>query len=138
MVPALATVAVLGLCTAGWLWHRSKSAQAAEPEKPEAPMATLHLESFVVNLSGKTENGYLRVGIDLGIEAELKEGEKQPPYMGRLRDTILTVLGKGTVDDLLTPEGKAKLKDDLLKAITEKVPEIKCSEVYFTEFLVQH
>jgi len=96
-------VLVLVLGVGGFLWHRSKSAQAAEPDKPEAPVSVLHLESFVVNLSGKSENGYLRVGIDLGIEAELKEGEKQAPYMGRLRDTILTVLGTRTVEELLTP-----------------------------------
>jgi len=131
-------VLVLVLAVGGFIWHRSKSAQAAEQDKPDAPLSVLHLDSFVVNLSGKSENGYLRVGIDLGIQAELKEGEKQAPYMGRLRDTILTVLGTRTVEDLLTPEGKTKLKEDLLKAITERVPEVRCQEVYFTEFLVQH
>jgi flagellar FliL protein len=137
LIPALGGVVVLTLALGGWFWHRSKATQAAEPEKSEA-LAVLHLESFVVNLSGKTENGYLRVGIDLGIEAELKEGEKQAPFMGRLRDAILSVLGTRTVDELLTAEGKTKLKDDLLKAINDRVPEVRCREVYFTEFLVQH
>ena len=68
----------------------------------------------------------------------LKEGDSRGAYNGRLRDTILTVLGTGTVDQLLTPEGKTKLKADLLKAIQNRVPEIQCREVYFTEFLVQH
>jgi len=98
----------------------------------------MHLESFVVNLSGTSDNGYLRVGIDLGLAIEQKEGEKSTAYTGRLRDTILTVLGTRTVDELLTADGKAKLKQDILKAINDRVPELQCKEVYFTDFLVQH
>ena len=58
--------------------------------------------------------------------------------MGRLRDAILTVLGTRTIDELLTADGKTKLKQDILKSINASVPEIECKEVYFTEFLVQH
>ena len=56
----------------------------------------------------------------------------------KLRDAILSVLSTRTVNELLTPEGKEKLKGDILKAINDKVPEVDCKEIYFTEFLVQH
>ena len=57
--------------------------------------------------------------------------------MATIRDSILTVLAQCTSDQLLTPEGKAKLKADLLNALNRDVPELRAREVYFTEFLVQ-
>ena len=130
-------IAALGL--AGWFWHRSASAQPTEAASSTGDVQTvLHLDSFVVNLSGASGNGYLRVGMDLGLGIELKEGESRTAYVARVRDTILTVLGSRSVEDLLTPDGKTKLKSDLLSAIRERVPEIRCHDVYFTEFLVQH
>lgn len=119
----------------GWLWQRSTSEQDASG--PRAIRSVLHLESFVVNLSGASENAYLRVGIDLGVGSDPKDAEKQTAYTGRLRDAILSVLAAQKVDDLLTPEGKATLKQDMLAAIKDRVPEVQCREIYFTEFLVQ-
>lgn len=134
---ALSLLVVGAVGTAGWFWYRSNSAQSAAAASA-APQSVLHLESFVVNLSGTGENGYLRIGIDLGIDTELKEGPQRSAYIGRLRDAILSVLATQTVDGLLTADGKAKLKSDLLQAIATRVPEVACREVYFTEFLVQH
>ena len=91
-----------------------------------------------MNLSGASGNGYFRVGIDLGLGVELKAGEERAAAIARVRDSILSVLGSRSVEELLSAPGKAKLKDDLLNTIRERVPEIQCQEVYFTEFLVQH
>jgi flagellar FliL protein len=128
----------------GWfLFHSKKSAEAAAPATAAAaPSASgvkslMHLESFVINLEDEQGSGYLRVGIDLGLENEIKEGPESKTYESQVRDVILETLGKRSADELLTADGKAKLKEDLLKAIQTKVPEIHCHEIYFTEFLVQ-
>jgi flagellar FliL protein len=125
------------------MWKRSAAkahvAGGAAPASSEVN-SVLPLDSFVVNLQDPAGNGYLRVGIDLGLAGAAKDDdkEKQAAYLPRLRDTILGVLGSRSVDDLLTPDGKTKLKTDLLQAINASVPELQCKEVYFTEFLVQH
>jgi flagellar FliL protein len=137
----IATVLVLAAGVGGWMWKRSsvKTQAAAAAASPEVN-SVLPLDSFVVNLQDPAGNGYLRVGIDLGLASAAKDDdkEKQAAYLPRLRDTILGVLGSRSVDDLLTPDGKTKLKADLLQAIDARVPELQCKEVYFTEFLVQH
>jgi flagellar basal body-associated protein FliL len=136
---ALSFVAIVVLAVAGWYWHSSTSAQSSDALGSSAEVkAVQHLDGFVVNLSGASGNGYLRVGIDLGLGVELKAGEAQSAAVARVRDTILSVLGSRSVEELLSAAGRAKLKDDLLNAIRERVPEIQCQEVYFTEFLVQH
>jgi flagellar protein FliL len=135
----LSMVAIVAMVVAGWLWHRSTSAQPSDALSASGDVkAVLHLEGFVVNLDSASGNGYLRVGIDLGLGAALKEGEARSAAVARVRDSVLSVLGTCSVEELLTVGGKAKLKDDLLNTIRERVPEIQCEEVYFTEFLVQH
>lgn len=101
----------------------------------------LHLEPFVVNLADPEENRFLRVGIDLGLERPLpgkegKGGEGDVPA-ARIRDCILYVLSTWRSEALLAPEGKQKLKDEILRALQDRVPELGVKEVYFTDFLVQ-
>ena len=54
-----------------------------------------------------------------------------------VRDTVLTVLGQQTSDELLAPDGKEALKVKLRAALTEHNTDIQVTELYFTEFLVQ-
>ena len=103
--------------------------------------AVMRLESFVVNLADPEESRFLRVGIDLGLENPLSaqggKGEESGVPLARTRDTILGVLSSWHSDALLAPDGKQKLKDDLLRALRARVPELGVREVYFTDFLVQ-
>lgn len=103
--------------------------------------AVMHLEPFVVNLADTEENRFLRAGIDLGLgnplaDKEGKGGESEIPT-ARIRDCILAVLSTWRSDALLAPDGKQKLKDELVRALAARVPELGVKEVYFTDFLVQ-
>jgi flagellar protein FliL len=122
----------------GWFYlHQGKTAQAALQQSE--PLYTVHLEGFTVNLADTEENHFLRVTIDLGLghmPKAPKEGESEIPT-ARVRDAILTVLTAGKADVLITQEGKAQLKKDILTALRQSVPELDVREVYFTEFLVQ-
>jgi len=57
--------------------------------------------------------------------------------VGQVRDTILGALAEAKVNDLMTAAGKVKLKENLLHALQERVPQLGVEEVYFTEFLIQ-
>jgi len=54
-----------------------------------------------------------------------------------VRDTILSVLATAQPEALLQIEGKRRLKEELLKALQERVPQMAIENVYFPEFLVQ-
>jgi len=132
-------VVVIGAAVGGLLLLRSRrhSAPAAPPTEP--PVQTvLHLEPFVVNLSS---GGYLRIGIELGIAGGEKgeKGKSAEPVqrVALVRDIIVSVLTQSRADDLLSPEGKQKLKTDLIGRLGQAMPELHAREVYFTEFLVQ-
>jgi flagellar basal body-associated protein FliL len=123
---------LLALGAGFWITRRPEASAGAGPQVK----ATLHLETFVLNLADPGQRSYLRVGIDLGLGRELGKGENAAP-VGPVRDTIVGVLAQSRVDDLLTAKGKAKLKADILQALQERVPGLAVEEVYFTEFLIQ-
>jgi flagellar FliL protein len=120
---------------------RGKSASAAPKVEKPAPESTVHLESFTVNLNDPDETHFLRVTMDLSVgkapKAEAKEGSDDAFPMAKTRDTIISVLTAAKANDLLTPEGKAALKKNVLSALQQRVSEIDPKDVYFTEFLVQ-
>jgi flagellar basal body-associated protein FliL len=120
---------------AGWFWREGGGETKAEGHEGPTVKSTIHLETFVMNLADSDQRSYLRVGIDLGLNYEAKRGGEVP--VARVRDTILGVLALAKVDDLLTAEGKSKLKQELLRALQERVPSLGVEEVYFTEFLIQ-
>lgn len=131
----LGIVLVLALAAAGafvW-WGTQPSTSAAEG----ATEPTLSLETFVVNLEGSGQRAYLRVGITLGLSHPVAQRNGDAAPVALVRDTILAVLATGQPEELLKVEGKRQLKDQLLKALQEKAPQIGVENVYFTEFLVQ-
>lgn len=100
--------------------------------------STLHLETFVVNLADEDGRTFLRIGIDLGLaKAPGKEKENEVTPVALVRDTILSVLMARTSGELANPEGKEKLKSDLMRTLVQRAPELKVQEIYFTEFLLQ-
>jgi flagellar protein FliL len=130
----VAVVIVLAAVAAGlWIMRGAGTEVASSPDRETG--GTLHLDTFVLNLSDPGQRSYLRVGIDLGLSRPLEKTDAPP--LGPLRDTIISVLGQARADDLVTAEGKTKLKQDLLQAVQKRVPGLGVVEVYFTEFLIQ-
>jgi flagellar basal body-associated protein FliL len=129
-----AVVILVAICT--WL-SACRSSEPAGPESGEQRIkSTLHLETFVLNLADPDQRAYLRVGIDLGLDREARHGE-ETASVAQVRDTILGVLSQAKGDELVTAPGKTKLKQELLRALQERVPQLGVEEVYFTEFLIQ-
>lgn len=145
VVLLVAGVLLVGvLCTAGWFFLRPSKAAAEKDgkgSKEAAVKGVLHLENFVVNLADPEDNRFLRVGIDLGLEHRMPDegGGNEPGGvpLAPVRDTILAVLTTWRSETLLTCEGKEKLKQEIVKALRQRVPELGVREVYFTDFLVQ-
>jgi flagellar basal body-associated protein FliL len=136
----VALVLVAGAAGGYYLFSRSRTAAAEEKKdgKPEVK-AVMHLEGFLVNLADSEENRFLRLGVDLGLEKENEKGEKggAAASIPLVRDAILNVLTSWKSADLLAADGKAKLKEQLLKELQQKAPELGVAEIYFTDFLVQ-
>ena len=119
-------------------------------EKEPAKSHPVVMEPILVNLQDPGGRAYLRVGLTLqvlddepvkGEKKEEKPAEKgpKPPSQAETsaRDVVLTVLGQQTSDELLEADGKEALKTKLRAGLKEHDAELKVTELFFTEFLVQ-
>jgi len=123
-----------------FLFHRSASKAIAKPKVEPTAKSVMHLDPFVVNLADAEGDRFLRVGIDLGLDREAKEGghpDQAAMLLARTRDTILSILTTCNAEALVSTNGKAVLKERLTTALRERAPELGVREIYFTEFLVQ-
>ena len=114
--------------------EEAKTEEGAAEGHGEVEANLFPLETFIVNLQVK--GSFLKVDIQLEFAAaeEMKSAEKEVP---RLRDTIIQILSSKTASEILTSDGKEKLKDELRQSINGLLGEEKVVEVYFTEFIIQ-
>jgi flagellar FliL protein len=128
-----------------WTFFRGRSSTSASQSISSPIRTVLPLESFTVNLADDQDGHFLRATLALGVDGQLppmgksesKAPESSSVSMATIRDSILSVLTQSKSADLLTPEGKAKLKRDIIDALNRDVSPPEAREVYFVEFLVQ-
>ena len=160
LVIAVITAVIVAMAIAGggicWLVRSGRlplptGPAAATKAEAAAPLAThaMVLEPLVVNLADAGGKAYLRVALTLRVvdaddkknakakEEKPKDGKSSGEDEAAVRDTLLTVLGQDTADTLLAADGKEHAKAELKAALAEHASEIKVSDIFFTEFLVQ-
>ena len=100
----------------------------------EVPGAVFPLEVFIVNLGVK--GSFLKTSIQL----EFTTPEPQHTIesdVPKIRDAIIKILSSKTSSDILTVEGKDKLREELLKSVNAAMGSEDVVNLYFTEFIVQ-
>jgi flagellar FliL protein len=107
-----------------------------QEEKKHEPEVGADLEVFVVNLVGPAPGRYLRTTLSLGVKTE-KEKEEIKEASGPIRHAIVMYLTDRKVEELLEPEGKNKIRAELLKQINAAIGKKMVLNVYFKEFLIQ-
>lgn len=112
-----------------------EAAEEAEGEGEEAlPNAVLPLETFIVNLQVK--------GSFLKTTMQLEFAEPELPHtvendLPKIRDAIIGILSSKASSDLLTVEGKEKLREEIRDGVNETLGAEDVVQVYFTEFIIQ-
>lgn len=107
-------------------------------KQPPAETHELELTDMVVNLADTDHPHYLTAGIVLSIEGAESE-EMIAEKDAEIRDAVLMVISSHKYRDLLSPEGKAALKEELAKAVDGALEEegMTVSEVLFTNFVME-
>ncbi|MEQ1604124.1 MAG: flagellar basal body-associated FliL family protein [Pyrinomonadaceae bacterium] len=116
----------------------SKKSAAVENAIPEDEDVKhiVELPPFIVNLADTEQARYLRMTVSLGVAGE--EGEKPDQlFITRIRNAMLAVLSEKSSDQILTVEGKTKLRKDLLQAAKAASEEPEVKAIYITDFIIQ-
>lgn len=136
-------VVVVGGATFGILKYMRSAgtAAAAEKVKKESVESTLNLEPFLVNLADKEAVRFVKVTFRLGLSVDEKEVEeklsKNNVFLAQTRDSIISLLTSKTSEDMLTAEGKEKLRQEVQARVNAFLSKGKVMEVYIVDFVVQ-
>jgi flagellar FliL protein len=114
----------------------------------EAHTTLMSFEPFVVNLADANAARFLRTNVQLVVVPGEDEaaggggghggGAPGPSVpMMRARSAILELLSAQTSDELTTPQGKARLKREIIERIEDVLEETKVEDVLFTDFVIQ-
>lgn len=117
------------------------TADAKHPKKEETkahePEVGADLEVFVVNLApGNAPQRYLRVTLSLGVK-DAHEKEQIKEFSGPIRHAVIMYLTERTPEEMIDPQGKNKLRQQLLEQINKTIGHKLVTNVYFKEFLIQ-
>ncbi len=118
---------------------KSGSNSAAGSKEVDKVKSTMNLDSFLVNLADEDATRFVKVTFRLGMD-ENKLGDElkdNPVVLAATRDTIISCLSTKTADELLSPEGKEKLKSEVRDRVNKVLPKGKVVEVYIMDFVVQ-
>ncbi len=123
----------------GYLFMKKKGGAKEEEVKKEEAISekiTLDLAPFIVNLLNSKRNKFLKVTMTLELSDEYAL-EKAKASIPEIRDVIITLLTSKSADELIMPEGKLQLKDDIAMRLNQILGKHSVKKVYLTEFVMQ-
>ncbi|MEW6219238.1 MAG: flagellar basal body-associated FliL family protein [Thermodesulfobacteriota bacterium] len=143
-------VGVLALGGGGFFAYTKFFAHQATPEdeaetghqpvrtagKEQAPGAMYSMEPFIVNLVDPKGKRYLKLKIQVEVDTEIIV-EKLKKLDPRLRDAVIMLLTSLSFEDVMTPEGKIRIRDELLDRFNQAIKPDRVRNIYFTDFVVQ-
>ncbi|MBW1791685.1 MAG: flagellar basal body-associated FliL family protein [Deltaproteobacteria bacterium] len=120
---------------------------AAKPEvaQQEAEISTdlpapvgeiITLKPFVVNLADPKGKRYLKLKLSLELDS-LEASERVLKIAPKLRDIVIMMLTSLAFEEVMTPEGKIRIRDELTERFNRAARPDKIKNIYFSEFVVQ-
>jgi flagellar FliL protein len=91
----------------------------------------MEIEPVVINLS---DGHYIRMAIALGYVGEESELKNKLPAVN---DILITTAGAMSSRELISPEGKELLKENLLLKINSVLSGVRVRNIFYREFIVQ-
>ena len=59
------------------------------------------------------------------------------PELHRIWDVVTSVIGSNTADQVSTPEGRDKLKEQLITELNKELKQRKVENIFFVSFVTQ-
>lgn len=113
-----------------------KTSPANPEELPETVGEIVTLDPFVVNLADPKGNRYLKMKISLELETK-EAADRATKATPKLRDIVIMMLTSLAFEEVMTPEGKLRIRDELLERFSRVIRPDKVKNIYFSEFVVQ-
>ncbi len=96
----------------------------------------MELTPFIVNLADPKARRYLKTTITLELRNDAAK-ERAEQLLPRIRNDIILLLSSHTMEDIITMEGKIRLRDEMIARINRILGENRLKNIYFSQFVVQ-
>lgn len=119
----------------------SSSGNAGSPrierqsDLPRSSGKVLPLPEFVVNLSDPSGKRYLKLGMEVEVNADVSR--EIAAQSAKIRDAVIILLAGKSFADVASPEGKILLKAEVAARLNQILGAQRVVRVYFTDFVVQ-
>ncbi len=112
-----------------------------EPPKPDTSVTQdigviKELSPFVVNLADPQARHFLKASISLELKDD-ESAELVDKLKPRIRNDILMLFSSQTMEDIISQEGKVRLRDEIIARVSHILGPGRLKNVYFTQFVVQ-
>lgn len=106
-----------------------------QSDLPRSGGMVLPLPSITVNLSDPTGRRYLKMGMEVEVNADVSAALQA--NNARIRDAIIMLLAGKNYADIATPDGKVLLKAEVAARLNQILGAQRVIRVYFTDFVVE-
>jgi flagellar FliL protein len=122
----------------GWIkFFKKPSPEASSAHSVEIEKKIIHdWDPFLVNLADAGGKRYLKVTMKLELNGA-KAQEELAERNFEMRDKTITILSSKEYEDIATPSGKMRLKQEVMTRLNQILKGGQVKEVYFTDFIVQ-
>ena len=134
-----AMAAVVAPAAEGHEGQENKGEEPVDMAEVLEKSAVVPLEPFVVNLADSDSPRYLRIKVSLMVDdkSKAKEVQENQALQLKVRDVILQTLTRKSSQELISEEGKKKLRKEIQDQVGPFFKEPKLNDVMFTEFVIQ-
>jgi flagellar FliL protein len=110
-------------------WERKKGVEHVK--------AVLALDPFLVNLADEQEVRFLKASFQLGLAQDPSEDARNSVVIAAIRDSIISLLSSKTAEQILTSQGKEKLREEIRVRVNSISPKLRVLDVYIVDFVIQ-
>jgi flagellar FliL protein len=104
--------------------------------RPRTAVRPVSLPSLTVNLADSSGTRYLKIGMDVEVNAP-EAAQEIDAQAARVRDAIILLLSSKKIQDLATAEGKILLKTEVAGRLNQILGTQRVVRIYFTEFVIR-
>ena len=94
------------------------------------------IEPFVLNINSQTGDSFMK----MAMEAELAGPvfvEKAKTKTPVLRDAVIMIVSSKTPEDLISPDGRLMLKEEINNSFNRILGDKSVSNIFITDFIMQ-
>lgn len=114
----------------------ARDAMGSKKAVLKATGVMIELDSFIVNLADLNARHFLKATIVLEVVDDAAKNEVDI-LLPKIRNDIIMLLSSQTMEDVITMEGKVRLRDAIMARVMRILSEHQLKNIYFAQFVVQ-